>query len=164
MGIVLEQPKNLCTIEDEFILENPQWIADLSNGVRIYQDDYREGLSPPSAWQRLKQYLYENNLTIKNFRVRNRSHWENPVPADAYAYYFGRCATAYVGRPTNESYVIGHLDLTAGQFYVQYICVPELILWDKDWRPSTEVKPNNVIFRSRLEELNWFAENKNTDL
>ena len=35
---------------------NPLWIATLSNGETIYQDDGRPNVKPLSAWSRVKKY------------------------------------------------------------------------------------------------------------
>lgn len=78
----------LCDQIDDFIVDKPFWVATLSNGVNVYQDDYRQGLEPPQAWLRLKDYCFALKLNIKAIRLRFRSHWINPVPNNCLLYSF----------------------------------------------------------------------------
>ena len=66
---------------------NPNWIATLSNGDTVYQDDGRPEVEPESAWARLKIYCEENSLHITNIKVKNRSHLED-VGSDYDGYFF----------------------------------------------------------------------------
>ena len=72
---------------------NPIWIATLSNGETIYQDDDRPNIEPASAWVRLKQYCEENSFHITNLKVRNRTHIEE-VGSGHDGYFFCKGAGA----------------------------------------------------------------------
>jgi len=79
----------LCTQPDEFLEEKAIWIATLTDGTKVYQDDDRPGVSEPSAWIRLGRYLKEHGLGIVEMELRFRSH-VIPLPKDAPGYYFAR--------------------------------------------------------------------------
>lgn len=59
-------------LEEKYEFE-AYWVAELSNGETIYQDDYRDGVNPPSAWERLGIYCSEKNLDILKLSVKWRS-------------------------------------------------------------------------------------------
>ena len=46
--------KQLDSYVNQYGDKNPMWIAELSNGETIYQDDGRPNAVPESAWARLK--------------------------------------------------------------------------------------------------------------
>lgn len=68
----------VCKEEDDYVRDrfesNTRWIAKLSNGERIFQDDYRPGVEPYSAWLRLKDYVEQNKLAIEDLIVQFRSN------------------------------------------------------------------------------------------
>ena len=66
---------------------NPIWIAELSNGEMIYQDDGKPDCYPESAWLRLKEYCEQNNLSIKSISVKNRSI-QKQIVSDADSFTF----------------------------------------------------------------------------
>lgn len=78
---------NLCTKRDSFVEDKCIWIADLSNGMKVFQDDNRQHVQPTSAWERLKIFLSENqNIKIDCFRFRYGTHIIKP--ADSALVYF----------------------------------------------------------------------------
>ena len=89
---------------------NPVWIAELSNGETIYQDDDRPGVDPPSALKRLKTYCSANNIHITKMSVKNRSHIENVGSGDD-GYFFCKSAGAFMfGDETMHSFIVGRLN------------------------------------------------------
>ena len=48
---------------------NPIWIAELSNGEMIYQDDGKPDFYPERARRRRKEYCEQNDLSIKSMSV-----------------------------------------------------------------------------------------------
>ena len=48
--------KSIDTYVNVYGDSHPMWIAKLSNGETIYQDDGRPEVEPASAWLRLKDY------------------------------------------------------------------------------------------------------------
>tara|TARA_R100000005_G_C4991349_1_gene198706 strand:- start:36 stop:518 length:483 start_codon:yes stop_codon:yes gene_type:complete len=104
---------------------NPIWIATLSNGEVIYQDDGRPEAEPSSAWVRLKIYCEENNLHITNIKVRNKSHIED-VGSDYDGYFFCKGAGALMfGDYTVHTFNIGVLE--GEKLRVRTWRLPELI-------------------------------------
>jgi hypothetical protein len=128
--------------EDEFIFEQPRWIAHLSNGERIYKDDGRPGVEPPQAWLRLAEYCRQNHLFVVNLTLQFRSHHEAPLPANADGYYFTHRAEVVQGFPTVESYVIGYLN--EGRLLVQQWRVPELVLVGQEYRDADRAGPSLI--------------------
>lgn len=67
----------MITYFDEWVQERLEshtfWIAILSNGEQVYQDDERYD---EPAWVRLKQYCEENNTHIQKLLIKFRSHTE----------------------------------------------------------------------------------------
>ena len=59
---IAEQDYGLCTEECGFLEDKTIWVAVLSNGLTVYQDDERSG-KEPIAWKRLKRKL-ENIWSI----------------------------------------------------------------------------------------------------
>jgi len=104
---------------------NPVWIAELSNGETIYQDDDRPGVDPPSAWKRLKTYCSANNIHITKMSVKNRSHIENVGSGDD-GYFFCKSAGAFMfGDETIHSFVVGRLN--DGKLLTRRWNMPEVI-------------------------------------
>lgn len=65
---------SVCKAVDDFIRDKDKayWIATLSNGEQIFEDDERPGLERVS-WFRLKEYCQANNLSIVKIEIRFRS-------------------------------------------------------------------------------------------
>ena len=78
----------LCLEEDSFLDEKCIWIAKLSNGVSVYQDDDRPNIEISSAWKRLKKYLKDNDhICIEKINVKFRSHTEEILSKEGIYYY-----------------------------------------------------------------------------
>ena len=104
---------------------NPIWIADLSNGETVYQDDGRPDVKPASDWTRLKIYCEENELHITRIKVRNRSHVEEAGSGyDGYFFCKGAGALLF-GDLTIHTFNIGFLE--EGRLRVRTWRLPELI-------------------------------------
>lgn len=116
-------------IYDDFIEDKPIWVATLSNGQRVYQDDDRNGSGP--AWLRLKNLCEHFNLKITHIHLRLRSHWEM-IPENKDGYAFRKCAGCEWGGQTQHFYHLGYLD--GSTFKVQKWSVPEFILISEEER------------------------------
>jgi len=96
---------------DQFIADfkdmNTIWVVELDNGESVYQDDERPGISPASAWQRLKQYVADNSLSIVRMKLVFRSHEEEIEPADGY--FYCKAAAIIMGNPPMFQFVTGRL-------------------------------------------------------
>lgn len=64
----------LCTEECDFLEDKTIWVAALSNGLVVRQDDYRSGRTPDVAWLRLGNYCVENDVDIIGLHLKFRSH------------------------------------------------------------------------------------------
>ena len=101
------------------------WVATLSNGQVIYQDDEREGVEPESAWERLGLYCKEHNLYVVDMYVQNGTNVIQ-VGEDYDGYYFCKGAGGFLygdGR-TYHLYIVGTLE--NGLLQVISYNVPEM--------------------------------------
>ncbi len=64
-----------------------RWMASLSNGETVYEDD-RKDLEEP-AWERLKEYVKEENVSITNLRLQRGADIIQ-VPANQPGYVCGK--------------------------------------------------------------------------
>lgn len=115
----------ICTEEDDFVKDKfeqeTRWIADLSNGLRVYQDDHRAG-PEDKAWLRLKEYCFQNKVLIDRLKLQFRSHVEDIEKAEGY--YFSKGLGVYVGNPTWNFYIVGRL--VGDKLYKTWWRTPEL--------------------------------------
>jgi hypothetical protein len=119
----------ICTIPDEYTEDGliTQWVAELTDGQVVYRDDFRPGCSPPIAWTRLKQYCEHYGLGVKRLWLKNRDHFETPVPNDAEGYYMvNKIGKSWGDRRDTCGFVIGHLQ--NGVILCSEWQVPELLL------------------------------------
>jgi len=142
----------VCKHEDDYVRElqldkrTAIWVAELTNGETVYQDDYRPGVSPHSAWLRLASYLRgQEGLGIRKLYLKFRSNiHRNILPEDAEGYFFCKSILGNFGHSDRLSFfLLGHL--TNGQVMVQKWSVPELI------HQSTEIRDplnNDCLIRN----------------
>lgn len=140
----------VCKSEDDFVFERPRWIAHLSNGEKIIQDDGRPGVNPPQAWLRLKEYCRQNSLSMVNLTLQFRSHHEAPLPTNAWAYYFINKIAAVQGGPTLGFYLIGVVG-EDGKLKVQHWKIPELLCFGEEIR-NLEEAGESIIWRNNDKE------------
>jgi hypothetical protein len=113
-----------------------RWIVYLSNGERIIQDDYRPGVTPHSAWLRLKKYCEINSVHIVNMYLQFRSHIEH-APSNKEAYYFCRAVVGEWGAVKSiNMYNVGVVE--NNQVEVTKWRTPELIPFGNEMRPIEE--------------------------
>lgn len=149
----MEESIFVCKAEDDFVFERPRWLAHLSNGERVIQDDGRPGIDPPQAWIRLGNYCRQNKVHIVNLTLQFRSHHEAPLPANAPAYFFANKITAVQGGTQFMSLAIGYLVPDSQQVIVQDWIVPELICIGQEARQLEHIKPDFIIRRE--DEQEW---------
>jgi hypothetical protein len=114
-------------VVDDFVFHQPHWVAELSNGETIYQDDNRPGVAEPSAWIRLKTYCTANHLHIARFWLQFRSNRVTIEPDNADGFYFVKSAFAVWGdNETIHAYVVGVL--IEGRIKGIRLTVPEFTL------------------------------------
>lgn len=136
----------ICTREDDFTRADQidrgqaQWLVRLSNGLTVIQDDGRPGVSPHSAWLRLKCYCEREGTAIREMWLRFRSREERSVPADADGYFFSRQAVRTTNHTdTLQFYLLGYLQ--TGILMVQRWKVPELFMVEEQRRDLGRVGP-----------------------
>jgi hypothetical protein len=85
----------ICTERDNYIVNyqecNPSWIVRLSSGLAVFQDDGRPGVTPESAWLRLRAHCQETGDYITEMKIKFRSN-VHVLPANADGYYFSKGA------------------------------------------------------------------------
>lgn len=137
----------VCREIDMFIVNNIIWIAQLSNGETIYQDDNRPGYDEPNAWLRLNSYVNDNKLNITGLGIRFKTNyvWTEP---NKDGYFFAKVASASWGDDkTDHYYKIGYLEGETIQTF-QYR-VPELILFDSSSKSIPDCIPGTLIINGQ---------------
>lgn len=135
----------VCKEQDGYIVEllesGTRWIAYLSNGETIYQDDDRPGIETNSAWIRLGEYVRANKLSIVHMKLQFRSHFinvNNGVADKVDGFFFCKSALGSPGfEKTVEYYVAG--TLKNGILETKRWQIPELEL-DSDGIQIRDVK------------------------
>ena len=80
------------------------WVAELSDGTEIFQHD-----TDTSSWIRLKSYLSDANLIIRNLQLRFRTNHKQIGPPYASGYFYCRgCLTLFGSNTTFHQAVIGY--------------------------------------------------------
>lgn len=136
---------------DDFIIDKDKtiWVASLSDGTTVYQDDDRPGLEP-IAWFRLKKYVYENNLDIIGLKIKFRSHIETILSENERydGVFFKRGVLAFCGQETRHLYIVG--GVKDGIIYSETWKIPEILLEEKENRILEDEPRKCVILNSHL--------------
>jgi hypothetical protein len=126
----------LCREADDFIAEKVHWIATLSDGSKVYQDDHRPGEAQPIAWLRLSEYIKDGGAEgpgIDALHIRFWDHIEEVAPNGAAAYYFINGIMSFPGTQNNHYYyVIGHVEYE--KLCITKWLIPSIILFEKEER------------------------------
>lgn len=137
----------VCTKQDEFNREKVCWVAHLSNGETVYQDDDRPGETERSSWIRLKNYCKQGKYSVVGIDIRFWDHKEKAVTDGALGYYFVNKveATAFSGvvNNTHSYYVIGYLK--DDKVYTTEWLVPEIIEMSHEIRDVVADDPKLII-------------------
>lgn len=113
---------------DDFILNKDStiWVAALSDGRKVYQDDDRPDYDPTSAWLRLQRYVETNKecIMMTGLALQFRDHIIH-LPDNQSGYYFSKGIKA---RPevSKQHYVVGYLK--DKKWWLEWYMVPELIV------------------------------------
>jgi len=126
---------------DQFILDrmdsSPFWVATLSNGKEVYQDDGRYGDRDP-AWLRLSAYCEENNLWVTKlvfqFRCTRKEFF-----GDNFYFTLGAGAnwSAGVTGATDNFYILGQIH--GDSLKKDWWKTPEMTLFKTEYEPLEEV-------------------------
>jgi hypothetical protein len=111
----------ICTVRTiEEIRYNPCWVADLSDGQRVYEVHNR------SSWLELKEWLRENpSVSIIALHLQFRDHWE-PIATGFQDYFFCKSMSCWFGAAPQEQYVVG-FRVNDTHVLTRRFNVPELI-------------------------------------
>ena len=127
----------LCTEDCEYLEDKSVWIATLSNGLTVYQDDHKSG-KEPIAWKRLSKYCKENNVFIIGMCLRFRSNViiiKTPDEVDGFYFAYG-AQREFDEDVTRAYYVIGYSK--GGHIYSNWYTIPELLKYKESNRTLTE--------------------------
>lgn len=137
----------VCNYEDDFIFEKPMWIALLSNGEKVYQDDGRPNLEDYSAWIRLRSYLKETKLKITSLYFRFRSNIVYLLPENAEGYYF---SNGVIGQLSSDFsinlFVCGEINGNIAR--IRNIKIPELLVMSEEDRIIEDFSINPIIMNT----------------
>jgi hypothetical protein len=116
----------ICTKQDEFLEEKVIWIAYLSDGTIVYQDDDRPKEAEPNAWLRLKYHLLHNSspITLSRLFLRFRSHIVE-LPPNANGYYFSKGGIGSTGKMASM-YICGAIYKDVDEIDCIWFKIPEL--------------------------------------
>ena len=119
--------KRVCFKIDDYIEDRDRaiWIAKLSNGETVYQDEDRYGPSD-YAWFRLRNYCKSKKIKIDSILIKFRSHTEKIIDNDGEGVFFRNKALAGFSNPGV---------IKDGIIKVDHWMVPELIFEETDERP-----------------------------
>ena len=82
----------ICTEKDDYINDyyenNPAWTVTLNNGLKVFQDDGRQGTTI-SAWERLYNYCNKTDNYIVNMTIGFRCNVHH-LKSGADGYYFSK--------------------------------------------------------------------------
>ena len=114
------------------------WVAELSNGETVFEDDDRPEVTPHSAWERLGNYCRANDLHISNMLLRNRSNVKQIEPdADGYCFCKALVGPLYSG-VNQPVYMAGILKQDSDSIEITRWRVPELIEDSVEFRDPLE--------------------------
>lgn len=135
----------ICTTYDrEYFEDKTCWIAELSNGVLVYQDDGRETEKEYSSWIRLKEYLKENNLNIIRLFLKFRSNVLDVIPSNKEGYFFSMGIIGMMSSNQNVNfYLIGSIE--NNKVKIKKIKIPELVVFDEEIRDISDCKEQQLI-------------------
>lgn len=154
---------HLCIDEhDPFLEEKAIWIAHLSNGVCVFQDDDRPGLNEEtlgfkdahSAWVRLFHYLcIHMSCTIDLIRLKFRDHVIRLPYQQITGYYFSRGAMGEWGSSTTIHYNVMGVIKDPQQEYIQQLWyhLPSLEVLQTEELPREKWSPPQIIWN--LEDM-----------
>lgn len=138
---------SVCKQQDEFNREKPCWVAHLSSGETIYQDDDRPGESEPSSWIRLRSHCQQENYSVVDLHIRFWDHVERVVPPNSEGYFFVKKvqATAFSGLTNNtrHSYLVGALK--DDKIHLTEWLIPEIVRIGSEIRDVVEGDPKLII-------------------
>lgn len=143
----MENQYKLFFEEDEVIFNsvegNTRWVATLSDGRKVYQDDFREYEFDDerrySTWVRLRDFCKKEKIDVVGILLQFRTN-KIALEQNAEGYYFCKSVLGAFGMDRNiHFFVTGHV--RDGKIHVKKWQVPELIVESEEVR---EIRENDL--------------------
>lgn len=148
-------PNSPCFVVDEytavFIDQNPYWVATLSSGDVVYQDDNRPNMEP-SAWLRLREYCYAEDLNVSSLMLQFAGYQFHAYDGSGDGVYFSLGSSALLGEDlrTWSLYVVGKI-LSKHMDVVKYE-IPTLQEQIRDGRLISPKNIPSIIYHSHVRQ------------
>ena len=128
----------LCISDCNYLIDKTIWVATLSNGLVVYQDDEKSGKNEPVAWKRLYDYCQQEKVDIIGMYLKFRSNIKQmPSGEDIDGYYFSYGAhREFDEEITRMHYVCG--TYSEGRIESTWYTTPELTKTRTDSRKMSE--------------------------
>ena len=141
----------LCTEDCEYLEDKGIWIATLSNGLTVYQDDDKSG-KEPVAWRRLSKYCKDKDISVIGLCLKFRSNvMVVKTPDKIQGFYFAYGALREFDEDvTRAYYVVGYCK--DGLIHSTWYTVPELLKHKESTRKLTsqDLEDERLIINSVL--------------
>lgn len=118
-----------------------RWVAKLSNGETVWQND--EATHINSSWKNLKNYVYNNGLFINSLSFEFRSHIID-FKKDAFGYYFNKGCIAGLGGSI-QCFIIGIANDHVDKIMTIWYSTPELEIVSSGEKTLLEASPYLII-------------------
>jgi hypothetical protein len=145
---LVREKYGLMSEQDEHIANHleghTRWVVKLSNGLHIYQDDFRlysqfTDEREYSTWTRLRDYCKQENVNITDMWIQFRTNREF-LPSNADGYYFCKCALGAFGTTqTFHMFVTGWVENNI--IKIKKWQIPELVLTEE---LNREIKDDDI--------------------
>ncbi len=135
---------------DSFILDKDKtfWIALLSDGRSVYQDDDRPCYDEKRSWVRLQTYCKENNLFVKRIDIKFRGEFAtNPESTEGYFMRKGVIGD-WGSSKIRNFFVCG--PIINGKIHITKWQVPELLVEEREIR-DIEGNEDGIIWNYSLQ-------------
>jgi hypothetical protein len=136
---------------NDFRLKTAVWFAELSNGEKVFQDDDRPGVNPPSAWVRLVDYCKTNDVYITRFYLSNGDGLIYPFEDEEGlegAYFAKGISGDMFSAETTHSYVFGNV--CGNELRIKKYSIPDCqFITDSEIRQLTEDNIQYIIFKDK---------------
>jgi hypothetical protein len=128
----------LCLEESDYLEDKSIWIATLSNGLTVYQDDEKSGKEEPIAWKRLAEYCEDNSVKVIGLCLKFRSNVvvvKTPEEIDGFYFAYG-AQREFDEDVTRAYYVVGYCKDT--YIHSTWYTIPELLKDKESKRKATK--------------------------
>ena len=130
---IAENDYGLCLEDGLFLEDKTIWVASLSNGLIVHQDDGRWS-KEHEAWKRLFDYCANEKQNIIGMYLKFRSHVKQmPDGDDVEGYYFSYGAHREFDETITRKYYVCGVSIE-GRLNYDWYTTPELIRTRRDSR------------------------------